>query len=206
MILKVPPSVSLYRIRRVTGHLRPFLDLPEPLNILDVGCGAAEITKSLQQIFPRHRFTGVDVVVRPHRVIEVVPYDGTTLPFADKSFDVVMMVDMLHHTDDPAIVLMECARVARRFIVLKDHISDSWFDRARLTFLDWFGNRPFGIPMTYTFFSSRQWRELFARAGLTVEKQVRHLQTCPPPFYYPLDHDLHFIAQLRVPPQPAAQP
>jgi hypothetical protein len=86
----------------------------------------------------------------------------------------------------------------RRFILIKDHISNSWWDRQRLTFLDWFGNRPFNIYMPYNFYSSSQWDKLFNDLGLSRERQIRRIQTCPPPFYYPLDHDLHFIAKLTT--------
>jgi SAM-dependent methyltransferase len=140
----------------------------------------------------------VDVLVRPNTAIPVVAYDGKTLPFEDKSFDAVMMIDVLHHTDDPVATLKECVRVAKQFILVKDHISDSWYDDVRLRFLDWFGNRPFGIPMTYKYLSSREWKEAFAAVGATPTKEIRRIQTCPPPFYYPLDHDLHFIARLET--------
>jgi SAM-dependent methyltransferase len=146
MILRVPPAVSKYRITRLTGYFREFFKESDVRTVLDVGCGHAHVTRALQDEFPHISFTGVDVKVRDNPAIPVIGYDGKTLPFADKSFDAVMTIDVLHHTDDPVATLKECARVARRFILVKDHIADSWYDDLRLRFLDWFGNRPFGIP------------------------------------------------------------
>lgn len=203
MILRVPASVSEGRIKRLTEYFSPFFDSPELKRVLDVGCGHAHVTKALQERYKNIEFVGVDVKVRPNTAIPVVEYDGKTLPFGDKSFDAVMLVDVLHHTDDPTATLRECARVARQFVLIKDHIDDSFWDNIRLRFLDWFGNRPFGIPMTYDYLSSREWNEAFDAVGLEPVKQLRQIQTCPAPFYYPLDHDLHFIAQLKVPPAPA---
>lgn len=191
--------MSEYRIKRLIGYFSPFFEGPGIRRILDVGCGHAYVTRALQEKFPQLEFSGVDVKVRSGAAIPVVEYDGKTLPFADGTFDAVMLVDVLHHTDNPVETLRECVRVAKQFVLVKDHIADSFYDNIRLKFLDWFGNRPFGIPMTYEYLSSKEWREAFAAVGVQPEVEQRRIQTCPPPFYYPLDHDLHFIAKLAVP-------
>lgn len=196
-MIRVPKAISQYRINRLTQYFTGLLETGKPIKVLDVGCGHAHITREIQKTHPQLSFTGVDVVVRPDSAIEVIQYDGKTLPFADKSFDVVFLIDVLHHADDPVGVLKECARVAKDFILLKDHISDSSYDQVRLEFMDWFGNRPFGIPMTYKYFTSAQWKDAFKEAGLEPEKLLRKIQTCPPPVQYLLDYDVHLIAKLR---------
>jgi ubiquinone/menaquinone biosynthesis C-methylase UbiE len=58
--------------------------------------------------------------------------DATSLPFADESFDAVMLVSMLHHVDEPAHVLAEAKRVLRpggRLAVMvftREDIADAW--------------------------------------------------------------------------------
>ena len=66
--------------------------------------------------------TGIDVLLRDHTHIPVVEFDGTTIPFPDRSFDTLVFVDVLHHTNDPVLLLREAARVARNTIVIKDCI------------------------------------------------------------------------------------
>ena len=62
---------------------------------------------------PDVHVAGVDVLVRGQTWIDVQASDGHRLPFADRSFDAVMFVDVLHHTQDPMELLAEAVRVAR---------------------------------------------------------------------------------------------
>ena len=56
-----------------------------------------------------------------------------------------MIVDVLHHCNDPVSVLKECARVSKRWVLIKDHVSDSVYDEKILKFMDWVGNRAHGV-------------------------------------------------------------
>ncbi|MGE0418479.1 MAG: class I SAM-dependent methyltransferase, partial [Acetobacteraceae bacterium] len=97
----------------------------EARSVLDVGCGDGSIAALIQAGRPELSITGVDVLVRPETRIPVTQFDGVRLPFDDGAFDVVMFVDVLHHTDDPAVLLREAKRVARQAVVLKDHTKDT---------------------------------------------------------------------------------
>lgn len=58
--------------------------------------------------------------------------DATELPFADESFDAVMLVSMIHHVDEPERALAEARRVLRpggRLALMaftREDIDDSW--------------------------------------------------------------------------------
>jgi ubiquinone/menaquinone biosynthesis C-methylase UbiE len=196
MFLKVPPSLSVGRVERLVDTLSPYFANKQPLSVLDVGCGHGYLTKRLQEIYPEHRFAGADVVVRPGSAIPVAAYNGRRLPFADAEFDVVMTVDVLHHADDPKELLRECCRVARSFVLIKDHTCEGLYDWLRLAFLDWFGNRTFGIPMTYRYFSRQDWTTVANGAKATIASVDFNVTTCPEPLSSFCDRGLHLILKL----------
>ncbi len=172
--------------------------LPEGAEVLDVGCGDGSIDKLISELRPDVTISGTDLIVRSQTHIPVTRFDGTTLPYADRSKDVVMFVDVLHHTDDPEILLREARRVARKAVVLKDHTRDGLLAGPTLRFMDWVGNAPHGIPLPYNYWPERRWRDAFARIGLTPTAWLSKLGLYPPPAAWLFDRSLHFIARLDV--------
>jgi SAM-dependent methyltransferase len=137
--------------------------------VLDVGSGDGTIAKMISATRPDIRIEGADVLIRPFTAIPTRQYDGLHLPFGSRSFDVVMLVDVLHHTPDPGAVLREAARVARQKVVIKDHLTDRWGSVPILRFMDWVGNAPHEVSLPYNYQSRAQWLELLTRAGLRIE-------------------------------------
>ncbi len=82
-------------------------------SILVVGCGNGLIAHTIKQRRPDVQICGVDVLAPEHTFIPVEKFDGEVLPFKDKSFDVILFVDVLYHTDDAMVMLREALRVAR---------------------------------------------------------------------------------------------
>jgi ubiquinone/menaquinone biosynthesis C-methylase UbiE len=46
--------------------------------------------------------------------LATITADARALPVDDEAFDAVMLISMLHHVDDPAVVLAEARRILRR--------------------------------------------------------------------------------------------
>lgn len=170
--------------------------LPEQARVLDVGCGNGLIDRLIAERRTDVTIAGLDLIVRPETHIPVTQFDGKHIPFEDDSFDVVMFVDVLHHTDDPEILLAEARRVARAAVVLKDHTRDGVLAGPTLRFMDWVGNAPHGIPLPYNYWPEQRWREAFARLGLRPEIWLNKLGLYLTPASWLFDRSLHFIARL----------
>jgi len=55
--------------------------------------------------------------------------DGRKLPFPEKSFDVVLINYVLHHSEDPILLLKEAKRVARDKIVIYEDLPEGFLSR-----------------------------------------------------------------------------
>jgi SAM-dependent methyltransferase len=114
--------------------LRAEVDAMQPLPriILDVGAGAADLSRWLLDYLRRRGIQASAVALdRSRRVLDAaqtaaaprddlrfVQGDAEHIPFADRSFDLAMMNLALHHFDENAVpVLRELARVARHVII-----------------------------------------------------------------------------------------
>jgi len=171
--------------------------LPAGSQVLDVGTGDGTIAGYWTKERPDLLVEGVDVLARPEAKIAVGAFDGQTLPFPDQAFDVTTMVDVLHHAADQPRLLSEAARVARQFVIIKDHIAISTFDRATLAAMDWVGNAPHGVSLPYNYLSPGQWNDLFALADLEVERTSTDIGLYPFPLNLVFGRQLHFVSRLR---------
>lgn len=146
---------------------RKFVDGASPRSILEVGCGPGDLAACL---FGRPHlrpvpYVGVDVsdeeilVARSRlpgwdfRVASI--YE---LPFADRSFDMVVACEVFEHLDDPLAGLDEVARVCRSKLLASVPWEPIWrlSNFARGKYLTRLGNTPGHLQH----FSRRRFRRL----------------------------------------------
>ena len=103
------------RTRAILSYLDRHVGPGRNRRILDIGCGAANMTHHL-----RHygHVVGVDANPRPLQVARqrgLEAYQGTAgnLPFGDAEFDLVALLDTVEHVPAEGQVFEECWRVLR---------------------------------------------------------------------------------------------
>ena len=172
--------------------------LPSDASVLDVGCGDGLLAELILQHRPDLRIEGVDVLRRTDCRIPVKEFDGSVIPYKDGMFDVAMFVDVLHHTVDPMVLLTEAVRIARKAIVIKDHICSGAFDAFTLRLMDHVGNSRHGVALPYNYWSAERWFAAVEFLGLRVTTWKKDLQLYPYPAHWFFDRSLHFISRLEL--------
>lgn len=90
--------------------------------VLDVGCGKGEIINAAATRDPRRFVAGTDAAVTPLAYVQTPTVASALphLPFADKSFDLVMCLQVLEHLPGSAFqdALRELGRVARSHLIV----------------------------------------------------------------------------------------
>ena len=127
--------------------------------LLDLGCG----NQPYRAFFPQNvEYIGLDFPTAqegPYGQVHPAVYgDGRALPFADRSFDVVLCTQVLEHVDRPETVVQEIGRVMKPGGL--GLISVPFFYNLHLEPHDFFRFSPYGI------------KDLLERHGLRV-RQLR---------------------------------
>ncbi len=196
MISRIHSQGVFPRRRRVLVERISSL-IPAGSTVLDVGTGDGSIAAAIRDAKPGITLSGIDVLVRGGAAIPVAPFDGVKIPYADDSFDVVLFVDVLHHTLDPQALLNEAARVARQCVIIKDHNRNGFLAAATLRFMDRVGNARFGVALPYNYLSPKEWREGYERAELEIAEYQTKLGLYPFWANWLFGRGLHSIVLLR---------
>lgn len=197
ILKRIHGPVYAERMKVLRDTILPLLQSGD--SVLDVGCGSGALAASLASD-PRSprglRVRGLERFVRAPHLIEVDPLVGDRFPYEDRSFDVVMILDVLHHDRDPVGVLREAARVARRLVIVKDHKPDGLLGHQRICLLDWAANRPHGIACLYDYPSRAGWHSRFTAAGLSLVSELTTMRLYPPGWNWFFAGRLHYFAVL----------
>jgi SAM-dependent methyltransferase len=172
--------------------------LPPDAKVLDIGCGDGMIDSLIMESRGDVSISGIDVLVRDNTYIPVTPFDGNLIPHETGSFDAVVFVDVLHHTESPADLLKEAKRVSRDAIVIKDHLKEGVLADLTLRFMDWVGNARHGVVLPYNYWTEQQWRETLSDLNLIIKTWDTKLFLYPRPLNFFFDRSLHFVAKLSL--------
>ncbi|MFA5792103.1 MAG: class I SAM-dependent methyltransferase [Candidatus Paceibacterota bacterium] len=183
------------RVHVLAKHLASLI--PTGAKILDVGCGDGRLSSIILNLRQDVTIVGVDVLLREKSFINVMLYDGKILPFKENEFDVVLFIDVLHHTTNQLELLQEAIRVTSDIIIIKDHLNNNWFDNKLLILMDRVGNRRFGVNLSFEYWSLSTWNEAFHKLNLSVSHWISKLHLYQFPLNLLFDRNLHFISALK---------
>jgi len=96
--------------------------------LLDIGCGEGQVGSFLLAHKPDLKITGIDFdegALRKAKIncpgMTVKKADIYHLPFLNKSFNLILCLEVLEHLDKPALALKEFKRVGQRFLISVPH-------------------------------------------------------------------------------------
>jgi SAM-dependent methyltransferase len=139
---------------------------------------------------------GLERAVRGSEPIKVHAYDGVSMPLGSGAYDVVIVADVLHHESDPDRLMRECARVAKRAVIVKDHQVKGLLAQQRISFMDWAANAPYGVPCLYRYNTPQEWDGFPAKFGLKVASEIRSMDVYPPIVNTIFGGSLHYLGVL----------
>lgn len=112
---------KLWHTRKLAKVIRLINEVDkEPKSILDVGCSSGWFLSQLSLCYPRAKMTGVDIYKSSieygkhlYPSMHLLCADAHKMPFADKTFDVIVCTEVLEHVLKPEQVLQEIRRVLK---------------------------------------------------------------------------------------------
>ncbi|MFQ6049901.1 MAG: class I SAM-dependent methyltransferase [Candidatus Paceibacterales bacterium] len=165
------------KIKSVTNRTLNHFDgcIGENEEILDIGAGCGWIGQCLRKK-KNAQVTLLDVIDFNQTDLKLILYDGKKMPFLDNSFDVVLLICVLHHCDEPLEVLKEAKRVTKDRIIIIEDTFTFWFEKPFLYFLDTLINlvvglfltTPFSENMAFNFKKISEWKKIFSSLNLKL--------------------------------------
>jgi ubiquinone/menaquinone biosynthesis C-methylase UbiE len=156
---------TMHTVSLLIPHLAP------GASVLDVGCGEGYV---LDELIVRGvaDVQGVDIVdIRRNKDYPFHLYDGVTLPFPDRSFDLVVLSFVLHHVPNERkqALLEEALRVSRAKVVVVEDTPSTAFDRLMNRRHGESYRRKIRSTAAFGFLTAGEWRWLFRGMGFEPE-------------------------------------
>ncbi len=171
--------------------------IPANAHVLDIGCGDGDIDEQIVNKRQDIILAGIDIMERSKTKIPVTVFNGKDIPYSDNTFDCVLLIDVLHHTENPDALMQEAKRVSRQDIIIKDHYARTKLDHFILRFMDWVSNKPHGVILAYNYLSAAIWKKKWDTCGLKIHTHIAKLHLYPYPFTILFDGSKQFMVKLK---------
>jgi len=180
-------------------------------SMLDVGCGNGFISEMSKPYFKDIQLLDVVNYVGSNVSLPFLPYtEGQKLP-VKKLYDTVLLLTVLHHSNDPIGLLEESWRAAAKRVIIIESVFGvhaqppagkyalaGLQERDQIAFavfVDWLYNRVLedNIPVPYNFTTPDRWIETFSARGMHLVEMKnlgQDIKVAP---------ELHFLFVLEKP-------
>ena len=143
--------------------------IPQRAEVLDIGGGWGFYAEPLRRLRDC-QVTILDIVKPAFHKVPVTTYAGKEMPFPDKSFDVSLLITVLHHVKSPEALLREARRVTRRFVIVVEDLYRHGAGRMWTILRDRLYNLEFvGHPCQFK--QKEEWFQCFQKLGLKLESE-----------------------------------
>lgn len=141
-------------------------NLNESSSILDVGCGKGFMLVDFLKAIPSLKVAGIDIsnyaIENSHELVrnQLKVANCLNLPFADKSFDLVISINTIHNLDVQGCIksIQEIERVKKKYSYI---VVDGWNTLEEEQELkSW-------VLTAVTLLQTSEWEKLFKKAGYT---------------------------------------
>lgn len=174
---KNPHAVQRWLIERFLRKVSRTVRGTGATSGLDAGCGEGFVSARLHADLPDLALTCVDhddrAIVTGKGLFPSLNFckaSAEALPYPDRSFDLVLCLEVLEHQHEPLLIAREIARVSRRYCLISVP-REPWFQMGnflRGKHLRHWGN----VPDHYQHWNTKTFPAFLRSAGLTVEQEM----------------------------------
>ncbi len=157
--------------------------------VLDMGCGNGAVANFLR-INLGVNITVCDIENHLTYDLPFVKISNSRLPFSNKSYDVVLLNDVLHHVkmQDQRSILQEALRVAKTVLVFE--AQPTFYGKFADTILNKLHYGQLYIPLSFR--DIKDWQKIFKQMGINFK--VKQLSK---PFWYPFSHFAFYLENIK---------
>jgi 2-polyprenyl-3-methyl-5-hydroxy-6-metoxy-1,4-benzoquinol methylase len=163
------PFITI-RAKSFCNLLCPFIK-PQS-TVLDVGAGNMLISKYLMESI-QVQVQGIDIIDMnlthlPHKL-----FDGAKIPFKDNSFEISLLIGVLHHVANQKELLNDVKRVTSSKVIVFEDTYQNNIEKTWVRIRDIIGNLPEEVHMNFAlnFRTETEWNSFFKDVGLNIEFQ-----------------------------------
>lgn len=192
---------NTFRVKQrdnLLNNLKPFLP-KQSCNLLDIGAADGHFSLMLKTKYPNLNITCVEVIKRDIQHLPIIYYDGEKLPFEAKSFDLTILINVLHHTPCPKELLKEAIRVSKNAVIIKDHYANNIFDKITLFIMEHLNpNSKMLLKRGLIFYSKKQWQNVFNELNLKCDLKLEKFESYGRFWDIFFGRKMHFIGKYSA--------